>query len=134
MTTETTMPYHEFEPYGKYCVRCGADDTHPSHHKPLPQPATQPATQPAPDTREWRVHKSKREIVDERGFYVAFTTDEATAEQIVADHAAVPRLVAAIQKYVDAYAGNKSSHLGNGQARRSLDEFKELLATLRRSG
>lgn len=35
----STIPYHEFSPYGLYCTICGADDTHPSHRKPLPQPA-----------------------------------------------------------------------------------------------
>lgn len=34
----------------------------------------------------WRVHVNKREIVNERGFYVAFVTDELTAAQIVRDH------------------------------------------------
>lgn len=37
------------------------------------------------------------------------------------------RLRAAIQKFVDAYSDGKESRLGNGQARRSLDEFRRLL-------
>lgn len=44
------------------------------------------------------------------------------------------QLVAALREFVDAYAGNKSAWLGNGQARRSLDRFRELLATGQKGG
>jgi hypothetical protein len=58
----------------------------------------EPPRQPTSDTGgEWRVHKNKREIVNDRGFYVAFVTDEATAAQIVADHNAVKVLVGALE-------------------------------------
>lgn len=36
-------------------------------------------------------------------------------------------LRAAVQKFVDAYADGKAERLGNGQARRSFDEFRQLL-------
>lgn len=39
----------------------------------------------------------------------------------------VIRLREAAQRLVDAYEGEKASRLGNGQARRSLDEFRAAL-------
>lgn len=67
--------------------------------------------QPAPEGDEWHVHKNKREIVDQRGFYVAFTTDEPTAKRIVTDHARaalVPGLVEALEQIADASQGQAS--------------------------
>jgi len=41
------------------------------------KPGLDGSSQPAQGAGgEWSVHKCKREIVNERGFYVAFTTDE----------------------------------------------------------
>lgn len=52
---------------------------------------------------EWHVHRNKREIVDDRGFYVAYATDEATAAQVVADHKRVVELEAALKALDDYY-------------------------------
>lgn len=61
--------------------------------------AIERSTQPSPDTdEEWYVHKNKREVVNRKGHYVAFTTTESDAAQIVADHNALPKLVAALQE------------------------------------
>lgn len=40
-----------------------------------------------------------------------------------------PAMLAAVKKFIDAYSGPNAGRLGNGQARRSLDEFQSLLAT-----
>ncbi len=39
-------------------------------------------------------------------------------------------LLSSVGEFVDAYAG-RESHLGNGQARRSLDRFRSALAAAR---
>jgi len=38
------------------------------------------------------------------------------------------RLETAVKKFCDYYAGSKAAMLGNGQARKSLDEFNAILA------
>jgi hypothetical protein len=74
----------------------------------------------------WGITCQGRELVS--GIY-----REETAMQIISNHymaGLVEGLVETLERYVKAYEGNKAAMLGNGQARRSLDEFKELLATL----
>lgn len=44
------------------------------------------------------------------------------------------RLLAAIRKFVDYYDGANAARLGNGQARRSLDEFREAITTSEQEG
>lgn len=61
---------------------------------------------PTPDTdEEWYVHKNKREVVNRKGHYIAFTATESDAARIVSDHEAVRKLVDALRaarKYIDA--------------------------------
>lgn len=54
-------------------------------------------------------------------------------EQILADALAAAeerarRLEAIAQRLIDAYPGNQAGRLGNGAARRALDEFRAALA------
>lgn len=60
--------------------------------------AIERSTQPSPDTdEEWYVHKNKREVVNRKGHYIAFTATESDAALIVSDHEAVRKLVAALR-------------------------------------
>lgn len=77
----------------------------------------------------WRVETNDPEI-GPIGTYGSRRLPESVARQLITNHrqaGLVAGLVEALERYVNAYAGNKAGMLGNGQARRSLDEFSQLL-------
>lgn len=105
-----------------------------------PTGATKEATNHSP--LPWRAYKSSREkdkwyVAEDSGDTPAYETSitgwgcvqqsEANAKLIVTAVNERERLRAAIQRFVDAYSDGKEARLGNGQARRSLDEFRRLL-------
>jgi hypothetical protein len=107
----------------------------------------EPHPQPAPETGEWSLFKHYRNargertrILDFAGVVVAETQTEAEANQIIAEHAAVPRLVEALRFQRQALAeliddfgvdGHPRLHASLANMR---DDIDTALTTLRRSG
>jgi len=96
-------------------------------------------TQPAPETGEWRLFEHYRSargertrILDSAGIVVVETQTEAEANQIIADHAAVPRLVEALSELL-----NEAEFVGEAKQPFSTwvaEKCRAALTALRRSG
>jgi hypothetical protein len=72
------------------------------------------------------VDQSGEEVVSPSSDGELLLAPEATANTL----AASSTLVEAVREFCAAYEGNRSAHLGSGQARRSLDRFQAILRAL----
>lgn len=102
-----------------------ADDCHFGDRDEPPAPR-------AGESDEWRVHRNKREIVNDRGFYVAFVTDELTATQIVTEHNQHATLIEQ-QRFLEDRLAAQTESLAKvvSERNRLREQHEQLVAALK---
>lgn len=123
-----------------YCERC-------STMQPVYEAVNnnEPPAPRAGERERWQVLQTalgeSRSVFDSQKRLIANVISGDLAHQIATEHnqhatlvAQREQLLVAVRKFVNYYDGPNAARLGNGQARRSLDEFRQLLVTIEQEG